>query len=312
MPGSRGAPALSPAPALSWRTRLWGVALVNLATMVWATNAVAGRWLREDIGPLTLTALRISVASMFFCWLLRGRPAEERRFRPHLWWLLGMGLTGALGFSLLLYLGLHYSTAVNSSLFQGFSPLITALLAWRVIGEPVSRAQLGGAVLGLAGVTGLISGGSLDYLLGLNFNLGDVLLLGAAVLWAFYSVFGRQVMRQRSPVSATALSSLLVLPLAWGLAIWELSSVPVNLTAATVAAIVHVCVAPTLLGFWAWNRSVQLLGTGGAMVFYNTLPLYGALLGALVLSEPLGTTHMAFGGLILLGGVWGTLGRRSL
>ncbi len=42
----------------SLRAKFWGIVLVNLATMAWATNAVLGRWLRGDIGPLTLTTLR--------------------------------------------------------------------------------------------------------------------------------------------------------------------------------------------------------------------------------------------------------------
>jgi drug/metabolite transporter (DMT)-like permease len=42
------------------------------------------------------------------------------------------------------------------------------------------------------------------------------------------------------------------------------------------------------------------------MVFYNTLPLYGALMGALLLNEPLTLAHFIFGGLILAGGLWAT------
>ena len=47
------------------------------------------------------------------------------------------------------------------------------------------------------------------------------------------------------------------------------------------------------------------------MVFYNTLPLYGVVLGALFLDEPVGPTHIIFGGLILGGAFWATLGRRG-
>ncbi len=67
----------------AWKTRAWGVVLVNLATMAWATNAVLGRWLRDDVGPLTLTTLRFTVATAFFSLLLlrsgRGRPIRT----PH-------------------------------------------------------------------------------------------------------------------------------------------------------------------------------------------------------------------------------------
>ena len=281
-----------------------GVIFVNLATLCWATNAVLGRWLRDDIGPLALTTLRFSVATAFFGLLLRGRPVQERSYGKDKWWILGMGLAGVAGFSPLLYLGLRYSTAVNSSLIQGFSPLITALIAGLIIHEPVTRRQLVGAVLGLVGVTGLLSSGSLTFLLQLQFNPGDLILLASAVVWAFYAVFGRRVMHNRSPVAATALSNFLGLPLIALAAVFELQYIPLNLRMETIAAIVHICVVPTIIGYWCWNRGVTTLGAGGAMVFYNTLPLYGAVLGAVLLGEPLGIIHFVFGGLIITGGLW--------
>ncbi|MFH1350265.1 MAG: DMT family transporter [Pseudomonadota bacterium] len=292
----------------SWRVRAWGVILVNIATMAWATNAVLGRWLRDDVGPLTLTALRFTVATAFFGFLIRGRAPEERHYGKDKWWILAMGLAGVVCFSPLLYLGLRYSTAVNCSLIQGFSPLITALIAGCIIQEPVSRRQMVGAVIGLIGVGGLISGGSPTFLFRLQVNPGDLILLASAVVWAFYSIFGRRVMRHRSPLAATALSNFLGLPVLVAAAIFELAYIPLNLRPETVAAIAHVCVVPTIIGYWSWNRAVQTLGAGGAMVFYNTLPLYGVLLGAIFLGESLGPAHFVFGGLILTGGLYATLG----
>lgn len=294
-----------------WRTRLSGVLFVNLATICWATNAVLGRWLRADIGPLTLTTLRFAVAGAFFGMLLGSRPAQERRYGQDKWWITAMGLAGVAGFSPLLYLGLRYSTAVNCSLIQGFSPLITALIAGLIIHEPVTRRQLAGAVMGLAGVAGLLSAGSLTFLLRLQFNPGDLILVAAAIVWAFYSVFGRRVMRNRSAVSATALSNFIGLPLIAAAAALELQHISVNLRTETIAAIVHICIVPTIIGYWSWNKAVRALGAGGAMVFYNTLPLYGVILGAALLGESLGMIHFIFGGLILGGGLWATLGKGS-
>lgn len=290
-----------------WRQQALGVMFVNLATMCWATNAVLGRWLRDDIGPLTLTTLRFTVATAFFGILLKGRPSQERRYGKDRWWIAGMGLAGVVGFSPLLYLGLRYSTAVNSSLIQGFSPLITALIAGLIIQEPVTSRQLVGAMLGLIGVAGLLSHGSLSFLLQLRFNPGDLILLASAVLWAFYSVFGRRVMNNRSPVAATALSNFIGLPLIAAAAAFEIQHISINLRLETIAAMVHICVVPTIIGYWSWNRGVTTLGAGGAMVFYNTLPLYGAILGAALLGEPLGMIHYVFGGLIIAGGLWATM-----
>lgn len=49
------------------------------------------------------------------------------------------------------------------------------------------------------------------------------------------------------------------------------------------------------------------LGAVSAMVFYNTLPQYGALFGVLLLGETLGPAHLAGGTLILSGGLFAAL-----
>ena len=110
-------------------------------------------------------------------------------------------------------------------------------------------------------------------------------------------------------MAATALSNFLGLPLLVAAAFFELAYIPLNLRPETIAAIAHICVVPTILGYWCWNRAVRALGAGGAMVFYNTLPLYGVVLGAVFLDEPLGPIHIIFGGLILGGGLWATLSK---
>jgi len=62
----------------SWN-KLISILLVNVATFSWATNIVLGRWLRDDVGPLTISAVRYVVASLLFWALLQRRPVADRR-----------------------------------------------------------------------------------------------------------------------------------------------------------------------------------------------------------------------------------------
>ena len=277
---------------------------MNLATFTWATNVVLGRWLRDDIGPLTLAAARFLIASLFYAALLQRRPAEERRLGRDRWLLLGMGLSGVAVFAPALYLGLRYTTAVNSTLISGLGPLITGGVAVLLIREPMSRRQVAGAIVGLLGVMVLISGGSLFFWQTMRSNIGDLIVLGAVVLWGLYSVLGRQVMRHRSPLSTTAMSAFLGLPFLLLAAAWELATFPINISPNLVLAIMYIGIAPTVIGFLAWNAGVRRLGASGAMVFFNTLPLYGALLGSLFLGESIGAVHLLGGALIIGGGLW--------
>jgi drug/metabolite transporter (DMT)-like permease len=291
------------------QSRLVGIALVNLATLTWATNMALGRWLRADIGPLTLAASRFLIASLIFALLLQRRPVVERRMGKDRWLLMGMALSGVALFAPVLYLGLRFTTTVNATLINGFGPLITGLLATQLIHEPMSRRQVTGAIAGLAGIVILLSGGSPAFWREAHVNIGDLITIGAVALWGLYSVLGRRAMRHRSALSATAFSAFLGLPLLCLAAIWELQQLPVHLRPELIAAILYIGIAPTVIGFLAWNAGIRRLGASGAMVFYNTLPLYGALLGTLFLGESLGPAYLVGGALIIGGGIWAARGR---
>jgi drug/metabolite transporter (DMT)-like permease len=298
--GSSGRP-----PSTAGRSgTLKGIALVNLATLTWATNITLGRFLRDDIGPLTLAAARFALAAPILAALLWRRPAAERRLSRDRWLLLGMALCGVVAFAPTLYLGLRYTTAVNATLINGFGPLITGLLAGLLIGEPMSRRQVVGALVGLVGIGTLISNGSLAFWRAAAANLGDLIVVGAVMLWALYSVLGRRLMRRRSALSATALSSFMGLPLLALAAAWEVRFLPPSISPQLLLAVLYIGIVPTVGGFLAWNAGVRRLGASGAMVFYNTLPLYGALLGYFVLGEAIGPAHLVGGILVIGGALW--------
>jgi drug/metabolite transporter (DMT)-like permease len=288
----------------SWH-KLISILLVNAATFSWATNIVLGRWLRDDVGPLTISAARYVVASLLFWFLLRRRPEADRRVGQDRWWLLGMALTGVVFFGPTIYLGLRYTTAVNATLMNGVAPLTTGLLSVLLIGEAMSRRQMVAAFIGLAGLIILITGGSLAFFYEIHSSVGDLIVLGGMTLWGLYSVLGRQAMRGRSALSATALSAFMGLPILVLAAAWEMQYFPLNARPEVLAALVYIGIAPTVIGILSWNIGVRRLGPTGAMVFFNTLPLYGALLGVLFLGETLGWPHLIGGGLIIGGGIWG-------
>lgn len=297
------------APQTHEGSSLTGIALVNLATFTWATNMVLGRWLRAEIGPLALAAGRFFIASLIFAILLQRQPAEERRLGSDRWQVLAMAISGVAIFAPLLYFGLRHTTAVNATLINGFGPLITGLLATLLIREPMSRRQIAGALAGLVGIAILLLGSPGALSSGLHLNLGDLVVVGAVALWGLYSVLGRRVMGQRSAISTTAFSAFLGLPLLVVAAIWEVQHVKVHVVPSVVLALLYIGVFPTVIGFLSWNAGVRRLGASGAMVFYNTLPLYGAFLGTIFLHEPLGLYHLAGGLLIAGGGIWAARGR---
>lgn len=214
-----------------------------------------------------------------------------------------MALTGVVTFAPLLYYGLRFTTAVNGTLINGVGPLLTAVFAALLIGEPFTARQIMGAVLALGGVAILIGRAALQFLQETRWNVGDLWVLLAVIIWALYSVAGRKVMKNRSALSATALSMWMGLPILVVAALMEIAYSPPLWSLRLIGVLLYLGIVPAAIGFVAWNKGVQILGAGGAMVFYNMLPLYGSVLGILLLKEPLSWAQVIGGACIVGGGL---------
>lgn len=282
--------------------RLGAYLLVNLATLLWAGNVVLGRALHQQIGPWSLTCARASVASCFFAVVLWRR---REWVAPPTWrdagLLLGMALSGVVLFQGLLYTGLHHTTAVNAGLINGAGPLLTVFLARGLLGDPVRPIQVAGALLSLLGVMAIVTGGSVSSLWRSGVNPGDLLVLAAVTMWGVYSVLGRLALARRGTFWVTGVSTALAVPLLLVPAGVEVSRAVPVFDATLVLALLYIGAGPSFVAFLAWNEGVRRLGPGGAMSFYNTLPLYIGILSWLALGEEPGPSQW-LGGALVVGG----------
>jgi len=287
---------------MSWKEDpRWAYVFVNLSCLMWAGNFVLARSLREEVGPLMLTISRFVVASLFYAVIL-GRSAVRERLLLKDWALLAaMTLTGVLGFPLLLYQGLQFTTATNAVLINATSPLMTAGLAAILIKERLFPRHVLGGVITFFGVALIVSGGSFERLHQWHVNFGDLYVLLAAGLWGLYSVISRWATRSRSVFSVTAISTWMALPLFLGAAAAGCEPAPTHWDWYLLLAIVYIGIFPSGAAFLSWNEGVRRVGANRAMVFYNMLPVYGVILGVILLGESLGAEHFIGGSLILAG-----------
>ena len=107
-------------------------------------------------------------------------------------------------------------------------------------------------------------------------------MLANVALWGLYSVMARVVTRRRSTVSATAFATWAALPLLLPLALIESGQKPPELSPNLLLAVLYIGIFAAFVAFLAWNEGIRRVGPTRAMAFYNMLPVYGALLGALI------------------------------
>lgn len=291
-----------------------------LVTMLfWGGTFVAGKWAVREAPPFFVALLRFAVASAVLWALVARRQRARGEGIPvpagGAQWagLLSLGLTGVFLYNFVFLTGLAWTSATNGSLIVAFNPLLTAVLSALWLKERIRPAQAGGLFLALFGVGVVVTHGSIAVLRALSFNPGDLLMLGAPLAWALYTILGKKVLSCFPPLVATAYASLFGTLLLLPAAALEgsLLTGAAQLTAYGWIAVLQLALLGTVAGFVWWYEGVEALGAARAAVFVNLVPLFGVLLSALILSESMEVSQLAGGILVVLGVGIGTLGGRE-
>src|SRR4051812_11306944 len=163
-------------------------ALLTLPPLLWAGNAVVGSLVVGRIPPLTLNALRWTIALVILLplggWRVLAHPGvlleRARYFVP-------VGFFGIGCYNAFQYLALRTSSPINVTLIAASVSVFMLAVGW--IGYRVTprRTQVVGAALSLAGVAFVLSRGSIETLLALRFVPGDIFMLLASLAWSIYS-----------------------------------------------------------------------------------------------------------------------------
>lgn len=217
--------------------------------------------------------------------------------------LLVMAVTGVFLFNSLVYLALTQTTSINAALINGATPILTLFVVAVLGGGLPTGVRLFGAVVCLTGVAWIVSGGSLETLIGLSPNRGDLLMLLAAVCWAFYTTLGGNVTREISPLAATTVSALFALPLLALFGGYGLLAGPVGeVSLPVISGLLYIGIGASVVAFLSWNVGISRLGAGRGAIFLNLIPVFTAAVAVPVLGEDLVLAQL-FGGLLVFTGV---------
>lgn len=283
-------------------------ALLTVPPMLWAGNAVVGRMVREMVSPLTLNFVRWALA---FLLLLPFAVAVLRRDSP-LWmhWrrYALLGLLGIGCYNAFQYLALQTSTPINVTLVGSSMPLWMLATGMLFFGARVTRREIIGAVLSMAGVLLVLSRGQWSQLIALRLVPGDLYMIAATICWSFYSWL---LARTHEPAGvrsdwAAFLMAQMVFGLAWSGAFaageWTLGHAHVDWSTPLAAALAFIVIGPALLAYRCWGTGVQRAGPQLAGFFINLTPLFAAVLSAAFLGEVPHTYHaLAFA--LIVGGI---------
>jgi drug/metabolite transporter (DMT)-like permease len=284
------------------RSDLRAFAMIGLVMLLWAGNSIVGRAVRFDIPPFTLAFVRwtgaLSILLPFALGtVVRERAAIARAWKP----ILLLGISGVACFNGFLYLGLRYTTATNALLLQAAIPALVLILDFLIFRVRSTIGQALGVTLSTIGVVVIVFHGDPHAILDLRFGTGDALILCAVVGWAIYTVCLR-LRPAIAPSSFIAVTFLIAAVAMAPLAASEWRAVAAMAwTPRVFGAFAYVAVLPSLVAYFIFNAAVAQIGPARAGQAITLMPLFGALLSALLLGERLHGYHIAGMALILAG-----------
>jgi len=269
-----------------------------LATLFWSGNFVVGQAAVASMSPMDLTFWRWTLAALPLLALAHfvEKPdwgAVLRRWPV----LLLLSVLGMSGYTLLLYGALGYTSAMNASLITAANPALIVVMAIVLLGEKTTRLGWLGNGLGLLGVLLVLTRGELQRVFSLSINTGELMMIGAIVVWGSYTIIAR-----RLDIPAIAATAVQVVIATVTLAPFALAlHVRFPETLAEGWSLAYIAVFPSLGAYLFWNLALKTTPPGTAGNYLNLMVVFTAII-TVALGTPL-TLVQVVGGLMVVAGV---------
>lgn len=216
--------------------------------------------------------------------------------------MLLFAAVGGGAFGTLQFVALHFTTALNMGVVGSVAPAFIVAMSWLLFRDRLSALQLVGVMISLTGVLAIVSQLDIGRLASFRFNGGDLIIIANMVLWAIYSACLRlrpDIHPMTFMLSMAVIAGLGNLPFA----LLEHSyDYRLQYTALTLLTLLYSAFVTTLLGYFAWNRGIDIVGAPRASAFLHTIPLFSAALATTILGETIESYHI-LGFALIFGGV---------
>lgn len=284
--------------------------LLGLLVLVWGVTYPVIKILLVPFTPMELMLLRFWIACPPLAVFVYVRRREVGGYlRRHPFRVLLLGLLGLPGYHLTLNFGTRMlmddprtvdAAATTAAILISSLPAWTALLARLVGQESMRPLQCFGQALAFAGVVMVVGRGDL---MGLRFTPGSLVLLGAPLSWACYSVLTRGVLvKGGSSLALVSIALIVGTLLMTPLTPVTLSAHLASLSTTNWLWLLFLSLLSTLAGYVIWALGIKRLGVNRTSVVIYFIPLISLVASMLMLGERVGLPEI-LGGLLIVSGV---------
>jgi drug/metabolite transporter (DMT)-like permease len=269
-------------------------ALAAVGSLVAAADVIA------DYPVAAGQAARYALAGVLLTAVGRGRLA--RPSARELASLTALAATGLVLFNLCVVGAVQEGDPGTVGVVVGCVPVVLAIAAPLLEGRRPSPRLVAAGIVVAVGAAGVEQAGA-----GLS-SLGVVLAIGALVCEACFSLIAVPLLRRLSPVTVSAYSCLLAVPLAAACSLIADGAALPAPTLAELAALAYLGSVVTVGGFVLWYVAIGLLGVERAGLFSGVLPISALACAAAIGAGDITAAKLAAMLMVLLGI---TLGMRA-
>ena len=281
-----------------------GTILAVIAALISGLAIPVNKIFVIDLDSTVFTAVRLLfIGIIFFILVSFQSNSKQKKFKKVPWkYLLAIAIIGGSFAFLMFFTGLKLTTAGRGAFLQKSLPLYIAIFAFLFLKEKISQKQAF-ALLTMSIGTILIYSTTINPSeFWTNPSLGDLLVIGATILWAIENTIAKKVMIEgesnfvisfaRMFMGGVILFAIVIIQNKVGLLLVLTTQQIINLTISIAVLFGYV---------FSWYWSIKLINVSKASTILLLAPVISLIFGVLIFNEPTPNLQLLGSALILIG-----------
>jgi drug/metabolite transporter (DMT)-like permease len=275
------------------------------AVVLWSASFIATKLAYETFAPIQLAAVRTLFALILF-WFMRKITSNNEQIQKED--LIRIALSGFLGITLYFAIeniGVSMTSSSNSALIVASFPAVTTLLEFFIYHSKPNIKKIFGIILAIIGVAVLtqinVDGNSKSM-------LGNIILIGAGIVWAFYNFITRGLTNKYSAMTLTYYQMLagFIFFLPFVIIEGKTWRMP---TITSASALIYLSVGCSIVAFLLYNLGLRKLSASISVSLMNLVPVLGLIFSILILHESVSTIQILGGVIVIIGVILSSIQR---
>lgn len=267
------------------------------AIVLWSASFIATKLAYETFAPIQLAAVRTLFAVILF-WFMRKITSNNEQIKKED--RIRIALSGFLGITLYFAIeniGVSMTSSSNSALIVASFPAVTTLLEFFIYHSKPNIKKVLGIILAIIGVAILtqinVDGNSKSM-------LGNVILIGAGIVWAFYNFITRDLTNKYSAMTLTYYQMLagFIFFLPFVIIEGKTWRMP---TITSASALIYLSVGCSIVAFLLYNLGLRKLSASISVSLMNLVPVLGLIFSILILHESVSAIQISGGVIVIIG-----------